>query len=59
MNEHDVQACHDQHQAALRDYAHGCMEIRDMFMGFDFDKSEAFSLLLQWLDNQVYEHAST
>jgi hypothetical protein len=35
------------------------MEIRDMFLGFDFDRNEAFALLMQWLDRQVYEHAST
>jgi len=59
MSDHDVQACHDQHLAAVRDYAHGCMEIRDMFMNFDFNRQEAFTLLLVHLDALELDHAST
>ena len=59
MSEHDVQACHDQHLAAVRDYAHSCMEIRDMFIGFDFNRVEAMQLLIRFLDGAEYEHAST
>jgi ABC-type proline/glycine betaine transport system substrate-binding protein len=56
---HDVQACHDQHIAAVRDYAQGCMEMIDWFQKFDFSRDEAMALLMQFLDGQVYQHAST
>jgi hypothetical protein len=57
---HDVQACHDQNIAAMRDYAYICMEMIDWFQKFDFSREEALALLMQRLDHlTVYEHAST
>ena len=58
FSDHDVQACRDQYIAHLRDYADGCVQVRDEFLKAGFTMDQAFQLTMQYLDHVVC-HATT